>query len=566
MNHKRTPNNIHIIPQGKLPYIPETYGDDESPDDLYKKLKIDRSDNVKIIVASGWVQIRKGVDLFVATARYIKKMYGGKCKFVWVGEGFNPDDDLAYSIYLEREIEFSGLGDDFIFLEHQKNLDAIFSIADVFCLSSRMDPFPNVVIDALSHDLHIACFDNASGSAEFLEKHNASSTIVDFVDTHAMAEGIVEYMNRGEKPNGRNRQIVKEHLDFDRYVDALDRLIVESVAFKVKSDEMIDYLISSGEFDPEFCGGYGTTYEICREYVENGLKGIHFHNPKSGFSEALWMDQNFSDSQSVVPLYEALKKGEATNLDVVYVPNDSSHETLNFTYAVHLHLYYLDLADYFVGYFKNLPGTFDIFITIINSEASETVSDIFSECGARNIHVVAVENIGRDMGPLLFGLKEKLLTGGYEVIGHFHSKKSLDLETGGGDKWLTFLMENLIGDLDVATSVLSVFNDPKIGLIFPEDSNVVDIGENRQFVTDLCDMLHLEDVYETPLFPVGNMFWARIEAIKSLFELDPAKILQDEPLPYDGSYMHALERITPHLVSQSGYKVKMTYKRGTSWK
>lgn len=565
-NYKQIPSNLHIMPQGKLPYIPETYGDDESPDELYKKLNIDRSEEVKIIVASGWVQIRKGVDLFVATARYIKKLYAGRCKFVWVGDGFDPDNDLAYSIYLQREIEFSGLDEDFVFLEHQKNLDAIFSIADVFCLASRMDPFPNVVIDALSHDLHIACFDHGSGSAEFLRTYKASCTIADFVDTYSMAEGISNYLNRGEKPNGINHKIVDEYLNFDHYVSKLDELIDESVLFKVKSDEIVDFLVSSDEFEPEFFGGRGNTYQICRQYVGNCLKGIHFHNPKSGFSEALWMYQYSSNNQNVVPLYESLLKGNATNCNVIYVPNGSSHEILSFTYAVHLHLYYLDLADFFIGYFKNLPGTFDIFITIIDSEVSEKVADMFSECGARKTHVVVVENIGRDMGPLLFRLKEKLISGGYEVIGHFHSKKSLDLETGGGDKWLSYLMENLIGNADVATSVLSIFNDPKTGIIFPEDSNVVDIGENLPFITDLCEMMNLPHVEQTPLFPVGNMFWARLDAIKELFELDSMKILQKEPLPYDGSYMHAIERIIPHLVSQSGYNVQMTYKRGTYWK
>lgn len=220
--------NIHIIPQGKLPYLPETYGKSDSIHKLYEKLDITSSDETKIIVASGWVQIRKGVDLFVSTARYIKQLYGNNCKFVWVGGGFNPDEDLSYSVYLEREIEFSGLGNDFIFLEHQQNLDNIFSIADVFCLTSRMDPFPNVVIDALNHDLHIACFNHASGSAEFLANHDADSTIVDFVDTYAMAKGIVQYLESGTKRPGINKQLVDRYLNFDKYVEFLDNIIDHS--------------------------------------------------------------------------------------------------------------------------------------------------------------------------------------------------------------------------------------------------------------------------------------------------------------------------------------------------
>lgn len=231
--NQKIPNNMYILPQGKLPFIESTYGDDDTVNNLYKKLDIDKNDDTKIIVGAGWVQIRKGVDLFVAISKYIKSHYKGKCKFVWVGEGFDPEKDLVYSVYLEREIEYSGLEKDFIFLEHQKNLDNIFSISDVFCLSSRMDPFPNVAIDALSHDLHIACFDNASGTAEFLRKYEANCTIANFVDTHQLAMGVVDYLNKNNKKIGVNKKIVENYLDFGTYVQNIDKYI-ERVGLKEK--------------------------------------------------------------------------------------------------------------------------------------------------------------------------------------------------------------------------------------------------------------------------------------------------------------------------------------------
>ncbi len=563
-NYKNVPTNIHILPQGKLPYIPETYGNNDSADDLYKKLKINPTDNVKIIVASGWVQIRKGVDLFILIARYIKKLYDGNCKFVWVGEGFDPDDDLAYSVYLDREIEFSGLGDDFIFLEHQKNLDTIFSIADVFCLTSRMDPFPNVVIDALAQDLHVACFDHASGSAEFLQKHNANATIVDFVDTYELATGVVNYLNSEDKKEEVNKKILDEHLNFDRYVNDLDTLVLKAAEFKIKSQEIVNKLLESNEFDDNFYHGEGTLEVLCREYVEGALKGFHFQNPKIGFSEIKWLNENSQYGLNAVPLYEALKIKNTSTHNVVQIPYEKV-SSVDFIYAVHLHLYYVDLREIFAEYFSKLPGTYDIFVTIVDEDVYDLVKETFSVCNARSVKIVCVENIGRDSGPLFFSLKDKILNADYDVIGHFHSKKSLDMATGSGDKWLTYLMENLIGDTDVAQSVLEVFNDPEIGLIFPEDSNTSDIGENSLFVANLCKMLNIPPVKQTPLFPMGNMFWARVDAIKELFELEETKILQQEPLPYDGSYMHAIERITPSLVEKNGYKYVTVYKKGTQW-
>ena len=180
--------------------------------------------------------------------------------------------------------------------------------------------------------------------------------------------------------------------------------------------------------------------------------------------------------------------------------------------------------------------------------------------------MLIVENIGRDMGPLLFSLRELIMKDQYEVVGHFHSKKSIDLEAGGGDRWLDFLMDHLIGDGDNAASILDIFHDPEIGLIFPEDQNFVDIGENSLFVASLCEMLSVPVISETPIFPVGNMFWARKTALNKLFYLNKDLILQPEPLPYDGSYMHAIERILPHLVYNDKLKVLTIYKEGKRWK
>ena len=65
------PSNIHIYPQGKLTFLPNSYGNADSPNQILKKLNIHNKDEYKIIVASGYAQIRKGVDLFIYTAKYI---------------------------------------------------------------------------------------------------------------------------------------------------------------------------------------------------------------------------------------------------------------------------------------------------------------------------------------------------------------------------------------------------------------------------------------------------------------------------------------------------------------
>jgi len=212
------------------------------------------------------------------------------------------------------------------------------------------------------------------------------------------------------------------------------------------------------------------------------------------------------------------------------------------------------MLDMFLRYFKILPGEFDVYVTITDNKFRCFVEQAFIDCGMENVYVLLVDNIGRDMGPFLFSVGNKLKNKGYPVVGHFHSKKSLDIKSGDGEKWLKFLLDNLIGDGETIARILGLFNDPKLGLVFLEEASVVDIGKNEKWLNDLCDMLNLDRVVDTPFFPVGNMFWARTDAIEKLFGLPSDMVLEAEPLPYDGSYMHALERITPHLVASSGYE------------
>jgi lipopolysaccharide biosynthesis protein len=67
-------------------------------------------------------------------------------------------------------------------------------------------------------------------------------------------------------------------------------------------------------------------------------------------------------------------------------------------------------------------------------------------------------------------------------------------------------------------------------------------------------------------FPLGTMFWARPAALEPLFELGldwndyPA-----EPVPIDGTIMHALERLLPFVVQHRGYRYATTHVPGVTW-
>jgi lipopolysaccharide biosynthesis protein len=127
-------------------------------------------------------------------------------------------------------------------------------------------------------------------------------------------------------------------------------------------------------------------------------------------------------------------------------------------------------------------------------------------------------------------------------------------------------MENLLGGQHrAAERIVSAFaHDPQLGLVFADDPHYIGWDKNLPFGKALGDALGLREL-PVQFFPfaVGTMFWARAAALRPLFELGldwddyPA-----EPLPIDGSMLHALERLLPSVVEQAGFGRMVTFVPG----
>lgn len=562
---KVQPNNIVVAPQGRLPFMPEGYGKNLTIEQLRTKLDI-IDQQTKVFVAAGYVQIRKGTDLFVNIAQQIKEQYPGKCKFVWVGDGLDVEHDLAYSVWVQKQIDESGLGNDIVFLDYQKNLDNVLAIADVFMMTSRLDPFPNVVIDALAADVHVACFRKSTGCAEFLLKNNANASVAKYLDTHDMADKIVDYLCNDAGSNaGVNKTLIKQKLAFNDYIECIEGEL-EKAMLHVKERIKIEKSIEkSNAFDADFFGLTELPENALSHYVKCALKGIHVSNPNPGFYDAQWLQVEGGNNPYQVPMYEAIKRSQPlhTHSAVELVHSDVSHKL---KIAVHLHLYYFELKDVFAEYFSELTPGYDLYITVCNEESNIDIRDAFKNSGAKSVNIVKVPNEGRDVAPFFSSLKNELYKSAkYDVVGHFHSKKSADSSDDVGDNWRTYLLDNLVGKRSMNNALFDLFDNAKLGLIFASDHHVVDFGENKQFACDLAEAMSIEPMEFAHLFPLGTMFWARPKALSNLFELDWHKFIQPEPLPYDGSYMHASERLLPHVAKHNGFEFKSIYCTGTNW-
>ena len=123
-----------------------------------------------LIMGAGQVQPRKGVDLFISVAQEIVRMDNTTpIDFIWLGSGFDPVGDFNLSIWLQDQIERSGLKDRIKILDNTSTYEKLLDRADIFLMTSRLDPLPNVAIDAMYSATPMLCFDKACGLASMLK-------------------------------------------------------------------------------------------------------------------------------------------------------------------------------------------------------------------------------------------------------------------------------------------------------------------------------------------------------------------------------------------------------------
>ncbi len=156
------PEKIVIRPQGLLHR--NTYRRRTDQARQLVRAEFGLPEKARIVMGMGYGDHRKGVDLFVETAIVtIEKR--PDVYFVWVG---NCDPELLGPI--ERKIAERTAGSRILFPGFRPDVDVYLSGADVLLLSSREDPFPSVVLEAMDAGLPVIGFDDAGGFCDLLNE------------------------------------------------------------------------------------------------------------------------------------------------------------------------------------------------------------------------------------------------------------------------------------------------------------------------------------------------------------------------------------------------------------
>lgn len=138
-----------------------------------------------LVLAVGYADKRKGVDLFIQAAQCVLEKVPN-AHFVWIGhwdEALRPQLEAALSVN----------SDAFHFLGYEPATAKYHAAADVYALTSREDPFPNVVLESFDAAVPVLAFAGTGGGAELVSQ--SGGQVVPRNDVVAFAEGLANLLS-----------------------------------------------------------------------------------------------------------------------------------------------------------------------------------------------------------------------------------------------------------------------------------------------------------------------------------------------------------------------------------
>lgn len=491
-------------------------------------------DDTIVILGAGWVHIRKGVDLFIECAtRVINSPIGHKCRFAWIGNNYNPEQDTNYSIYLEDQIQRAGISERFKIISETAAIEHVYALSDMMLLTARLDPLPNVAIDAMVLGLPVLCFDKTTGVADILKRNGLQEECVaPYLDTHKMAEKIIRLASSQEardKVGEQVRSLAAREFNMSRYVEQLLALTEGNAALSrqehvdaatIQQAEVVDL----DYYPPAGVQLSGAT-EAIRRYVRSWTRGVLRRKLFPGFDPSVYQDMNASAIGAQDPLAHFLSAGRPEgpwnweNLSW----KDHSSLSADSKSLIFISLRSADSIGQIVKLLVKNLAQIDVVILVLDELAALTMKERLQKEQYSVLSILVSED-----QPLLAILKHLASVPylDYTAIAHINlSTDPIDIDFSDRETYEQYLIENMIGGkydaLGVITGLLSSdSSDTALGLVFPEDPNIHDATADAEIISSLCQSLGFEAPasYHLP-YPVNGSFWG-VPTILSKFLAD----------------------------------------------
>ena len=226
-NYSIDEEKIIIKPQGAYSKFELNIENQEAKNILCKKLNIPNDSNIIMNCAYG--DLRKGIDIFFEIAKKMIKT-NPRNHFLWIG-----NVDPVYKKWMDSDMKKLGIELNIHFVGYINETEIYFRGSDIFLLTSREDPFPSVVLDALKTETPVLSFEKTGGVPELNEMIGGSS--IDYLNIDEAILKIEKLLDNKEyykilQTKGSNH--IKINHNHDTYVqEILNLLSLKVNTFKV---------------------------------------------------------------------------------------------------------------------------------------------------------------------------------------------------------------------------------------------------------------------------------------------------------------------------------------------
>ncbi len=165
-----------------------------------------------LVLGCGYADLRKGFDLFLQAWRATRRRRPD-AMFVWVGA---MDPQLRN--FLGPEIAAATATGGFRLPGFCADVAGWYSAADVLALTSREDPFPSTVLEALGAGLPSVAFDEAGGIPELLREEHCGRAVA-LGDPEAMAVALLAQVAETPALRVRLAALARRRFDFTAYAE-----------------------------------------------------------------------------------------------------------------------------------------------------------------------------------------------------------------------------------------------------------------------------------------------------------------------------------------------------------
>ncbi|UXM96511.1 rhamnan synthesis F family protein (plasmid) [Bartonella sp. HY329] len=511
--------------------------------------------NTKIVIGYGDVSFTDGFDVFTKISSLYKLQYPhDKTEFIWL-RALNNGSNSSRFEQTQTWSQISKADQSYRILSTKSFNDNYYQKSAVFFDTSRLVNKICHAKSALQAGKPVFALDGVMPlSARYQEENIDEQYLLSQTNDQEFISKLHEHLIAADKTNKDQLDAISTKLgSVDQFVDEL--LDIGGKAARQIKQEAIDAieLFGKKEFDNSFWTANSLkpfSVKRARQYIRGWKSGVYPRRPCAGFQPGIYAEYHDLGLERKDAFLHYLNAGQPDGpwqWDILTKPIKIEPTALTQKIALQIHAYYIEKLEVMLNALLANEVRPDLFISVKN-EADKQIAEYLLKNYPAKVEVLVTENRGRDIGPLLTLFRQQLRNG-YDIIGHMHSKTSVHIKDRSyAEIWGQYLTMNLLGDgatIKAADTIIqTMYNDKNINLVFPDDRNGISWAKNRPAAQKLAPRLGIDKLPNYINFPVGTMFWATSDLMKPFFDLELEwNDYLSEPLPLDGTNLHAVERL-----------------------